>query len=45
MMGMDSGMMVGGSGGTLMFFGWLVYILLIVLIVFGIAALWKYLQK
>ncbi|MCL5411045.1 MAG: hypothetical protein M1324_04370 [Patescibacteria group bacterium] len=45
MMGMDSGMMAGGNGGALMFFGWLIYILFIVLIIFGIAALWKYLNK
>ena len=45
MMGVDSSMMSGGFGGTMMFFGWLTYLVFIVLMAFGIAALWKYLNK
>jgi len=45
MMGNDYGTMMGSNGGTLMFFGWFSYILVIILLIFGIAALWKYLQK
>lgn len=45
MMGTDYGTMMGTNGGTMMFFGWLAYILFIVLIILGIATLWKYLQK
>lgn len=44
-MGMDTSMMMGTNGGTMAFFGWLLYILVVVLVVFGIAALWKYLGK
>lgn len=45
MMGFDSNMMNGGDGGTFMFFGWLTYFLIIILLVLGIAALWKYIGK
>lgn len=45
MMGMNVEMMSGASGASMMIFGWVLYILLILLLVFGIAALWKYLQK
>ena len=45
MMGMNSSMMSGGSGVALMFFGWLLYVLVIVVLVLGIASLLKYLQK
>lgn len=45
MMGMDSNMMSGGAGGTMMFFGWTLYLLVAVILILGIAALWKYLQK
>ncbi len=45
MMGMNVSMMTGGNGGIMMIFGWLIYVLLVVLIVFGIAALLKYLNK
>lgn len=39
--------MMGGAGGAsgMMVFAWITYILVIVLLVFGIAALWKYLNK
>lgn len=45
MMGMDSNMMGVGAGGTMMFFGWILYLLIAVILILGIAALWKYLQK
>ena len=42
---MDYGYMMGNYGGGMMFFAWIPYILLIVLLVLGIAALWKYIGK
>lgn len=31
--------------GGMMFFGWIIPILVVVLLVFGITALWKYINK
>ena len=45
MMGLDADMMGGANGSGMMLFGWLLALELIVLLAFGIAALWKYLQK
>lgn len=45
MMGTDYGSMMGSNGGTMMFLGWIAYILFTVLLVLSIIALWKYLQK
>lgn len=45
MMGTDYGSMMGSNGGTFQLLGWLSSILFIILIIFGIMALWKYLQK
>lgn len=45
MMGLNAQMMTGGNGGSMMFLGWLIALELIVVMAFGIAALWKYLQK
>ncbi|TSC93821.1 MAG: Uncharacterized protein Athens101428_520 [Candidatus Berkelbacteria bacterium Athens1014_28] len=45
MMGADYNSMMGSYGGTMMLFGWLAYILIVVLIFLSIAALWKYLNK
>lgn len=45
MMGMDYDMMGGGTGGTMMFFGWVLYLLIAAILILGIAALWKYLKK
>ena len=42
---MDYNMMSGTSGGGMMFFAWIVYILVIVALALGIAALWKYISK
>lgn len=42
---MDYNMMAGGYGSGMMFFGWLTYILVVVLIVLAIAALLKYIKK
>ena len=36
---------MGSSGGGLMFFSWTTYILLTALLILGIAALWKYINK
>jgi len=44
MMGTDYSTMMGLNGGTMMFFGWLAYVLFVALIILGIAALWKYLK-
>lgn len=41
---MSRGMM-GGNAGMTMFFMWISYVLLIVLIILGIIALWKYINK
>lgn len=38
-------MMYYGLGGGMMIFGWVTYILVIILLVLGIAALWKYINK
>ena len=42
---MDYNMMSGLNGNNMMFFSWLTHILVIVLLVLGIAALWKYINK
>lgn len=42
---MDYNMMSGMYGGGFMAFGWLLYVLTLVLLVLGIAALWKYIQR
>jgi len=44
-MGTDYSTMMGSNGGTMMFFGWIAYVLFVVVIILSIAALWKYLQK
>ena len=45
MMNYYYGMMGGGYGGSMMFFGWIGSILILALIVLGIIALLKYLSK
>jgi hypothetical protein len=45
MMGFNNGLMAQGFGAGMMFFGWIIYLLLILLFVLSIAALWKYLNK
>lgn len=42
---MDYNMMGGVGGGSMMFFAWLTYVLIIVLLVLGILALGKYISK
>lgn len=42
---MNYNMMGGSGGGIMMFFAWITYILVTVLLVLGIAALWKYIGK
>lgn len=37
--------MMGGFGGGTFFFMWLTYLLLITLLILGIVALWKYINK
>jgi len=37
--------MLGGAGGGLMLFAWVTYILVVALLVLGIVALWKYINK
>ncbi|MDO8443962.1 MAG: hypothetical protein Q7S80_00440 [bacterium] len=45
MMGTDYSSMMGSNGGTMMFLGWVAYVLVVALIVLAIMALWKYLNK
>lgn len=45
MMGMDSDMMSGVNGSSIMLFGWLAYLEMVIILALGIAALWKYLKK
>lgn len=42
---MDYGLMSGVGGSSMMLFAWVTYILIVVLLVLGIAALWKYINK
>lgn len=42
---MDYNYMMGNYGTGMMFFAWIPYVLLVVLLVLGIAALWKYINK
>jgi len=42
---MNYNYMLGGGGGGMMLFSWITYILVIVLLGLGIAALWKYVSK
>lgn len=42
---MDFGMMSGNYGGGFMAFGWITYLLVNIVLVLGIMALWKYVQK
>ena len=42
---MDFNMMGGVGGGSMMFFAWISYVLIIILLVLGIMALWKYINK
>lgn len=35
----------GVGGGSMMLFAWITYLLVIILLVLGIAALWKYINK
>lgn len=42
---MDFNMMQGMYGSGFMTFGWVVYVLTVIILVLGIAALWKYVTK
>lgn len=42
---MNYNMMNGDNGGGMMLFAWITYVLVIALLVLGIAALWKYVNK
>lgn len=42
---MDYNSMMGNGSSGMMFFAWITYILVVVLLVLGIAALWKYIKK
>lgn len=42
---MDYNMMGGAGGNSMMLFAWITYILFVVLLVLGITALWKYINK
>ncbi|AKM78245.1 MAG: hypothetical protein UX70_C0001G0524 [Candidatus Wolfebacteria bacterium GW2011_GWB1_47_1] len=34
-----------GMGSGMFFFGWIIYVLVLILLVLGIVALWKYINK
>lgn len=42
---MDYNMMSGDDGNGMMLFAWITYVLVIALLVLGILALWKYINK
>ncbi|MFA6383206.1 MAG: hypothetical protein WCX17_02185 [Parcubacteria group bacterium] len=42
---MDYNMMNGAGGSGMMLFAWVNYILVVVLLVLGIVAFWKYINK
>lgn len=42
---MDYNYMMGNGGSGMMLFAWITYILVVVLLVLGIIALWKYIKK
>lgn len=42
---MDFDMMGGTGGASMMFFAWIAYALVIILLILGIIALWKYIQR
>jgi len=42
---MDYNIMCGANGGSMMFFVWTTYILITTLLVLGVVALWKYINK
>lgn len=42
---MNYSYMMGTGGSGMMFFSWITYVLVVALLVLGIAALWKYLNK
>lgn len=42
---MDYNMMSGVSGGSMMAWAWITYILIVILLVLGIVALWKYINQ
>ncbi len=42
---MNYGYMAGSGSSSMMFFAWITYTLVVTLLVLGIAALWKYINK
>lgn len=42
---MNYSYMMGTAGGGMMLFAWITYVLVVVLLVLGIAALWKFISK
>lgn len=42
---MDYNMMGGVGGSNMMFFAWVAYVLFVVLLILGIVALWKYINR
>ncbi|MDO8442825.1 MAG: hypothetical protein Q7S81_00990 [bacterium] len=42
---MNYNYMLGGGGSSMMFFSWITYTLVVTLLVLGIIALWKYINK
>ncbi|KKS65761.1 MAG: hypothetical protein UV40_C0005G0003 [Parcubacteria group bacterium GW2011_GWA1_42_7] len=42
---MNYNYMMGGGGAGVMLFAWIIYVLVAALLMLGIAALWKYINK
>lgn len=42
---MNYSYMMGGAGSGMMLFAWVSYVLVVALLVLGIVALWKYINK
>lgn len=42
---MDYDYMMGYGGGSMMFFAWIVYLLVMIFLALAIVALWKYISK
>jgi len=42
---MNYAYMMGAGGGGALFLSWIVYVLTIILLILGVGALWKYINK
>ena len=44
-MGINTDMMTGSAGSSMMLLGWLIYLEVVIILALGIAAIWKYISK